>query len=143
MAAGALKKITTRAKQIYKKGGTWKTAIKKAGAEYRGAKKKSAPKKKRRRVGGTLSDSPRPAGYSVGRVKHKKRRRVGATLSDSPRPAGYSIGSVSIHINHAKEILGEKIMAAELRKFKATTKRAKTKIQKTITELKSKYRKLC
>ena len=38
--SNTLKKITTRAKQIYAKGGTWKGAIKKAGAEYRGSGKR-------------------------------------------------------------------------------------------------------
>jgi hypothetical protein len=141
MAAGALKKITTRAKQIYKKGGTWKTAIKKAGAEYRGEKKKT-----KRRVSGTLSDSPRPSGYSIGRVKKKRaRRRVSGTLSDGARPATYSIGGLSAahHIGKAKLKIGEAIARAELRKFQAKKKSLKNKIGKGITALKAKYRKLC
>lgn len=139
----ALKQITTAAKAIYKKGGTWKTAIKKAGAMYR-AKKKKAPAKKRRKVSGTLSAGSRPASYSIGKVKRRKRR-IGATLSDSPRPAGYAIGGLtaSAHIAHAKKKIGEQIALAELSKFKAPKKSAKNKISKKITALKSRYRKLC
>jgi hypothetical protein len=150
MASGALKKITTRAKQIYKKGGTWATAIKKAGAEYRSKKKK--PAKKRRRVG-SLSSGPRPASYSIGKVK--RRKKVGS-MSTGPRPAsysvgsmssggpsGFSIGSVAHHITRAKDALEKQIGAAMTRIFKAKTKLAKRKLNKKLSELKTKYRKLC
>jgi hypothetical protein len=143
MASGALKKITTRAKQIYKHGGTWKAAIKKAGAEYRGAKKS---KPKRRRVSGTLSQGARPSSFAVGRVKKKHaRHRVGATLSDGARPSSYAVGGLSAahHIGKAKQKIGHEIASAELKKFQAKKKSIKNKIAKRITALKSKYRKLC
>lgn len=144
MAANVLKKITTRAKQIYKKGGTWKGAVKKAGAEYRSGKKSKPKKKTRRKVGGTLSGGTRPASHAVGKVRRRKRR-VGATLSDSPRPAGNAIGRVSTAslISHAKERIGKEIGRAEVSKFKAKKVTQKRKIAKRITALKSKYRKLC
>lgn len=143
--AGALKKITTRAKQIYKKGGTWKGAIKKAGAEYRAGKKKSPAKKSRRRVSGTLSGGARPASYAVGRVKRKARRKVSGTLSGGARPASYAIGRVSASslISRAKEKIGHEIGMAEVRKFRAVKKSAKKKVAKKIAALKSRYRKLC
>ena len=143
MASGALKKITTRAKQIYKKGGTWKGAIKKAGAEYRSGKKS---KPKRRRVSGTLSQGARPASYAVGKVKKKHtRRRIAGTLSDGARPSSYAVGGLSAahHIGKAKQKIGHEIANAELKKFQAKKKSLKNKIGKRITALKSRYRKLC
>lgn len=86
MAANALKKITTRAKQLRKKspGKSWKTVVKQAGAEYRAgklkakrkpAKKKVARKRKavkrktvRRRRVGAVSGVRRP-------VRRKRRKR--------------------------------------------------------------------
>lgn len=141
--ASPLKKITTRAKEIYKRGGTWGGALKKAGAEYRGGKKNKS--KKRRRVSGTLSQGARPSSYSIGRVKKKRRRRVSGTLSDGARPSTYSIGGLSAahHIGKAKLKIGEAIARAELRKFQAKKKSLKNKIGRSITALKAKYRKLC
>ncbi len=138
--ASALKAITTRAKQIYKKGGTWKTAIKKAGAEYRG--KKVGAKKKRKpaqrgKVAGTLS-----ASGSGGIMRRPRRRKVAGTMS-----AGASQGimglSAAHYISKAKEKLNHAIGLAYTRSFNAKTKMAKRKINKKLSELKSKYRKLC
>lgn len=73
MALGsALKKITTRAKQIRKKapGKSWKSAIKQAGSEYRGGKLK-----KRRKVS------------KVGAVKKTKRRSAPRKRSAKRRSA--------------------------------------------------------
>jgi hypothetical protein len=141
MAVSALKKITTRAKEIYRKGGTWKAAIKKAGAEYRGGKKvgaKKRPAKKRRKVGGTLS-----AGSSSGIMGvRRKRKRISGTLS-----AGASGGIMGLtaaqHISKAKKKMELQIGAAEVRKFQAKKKSVKNRVAKTIAALKSKYRKLC
>jgi hypothetical protein len=74
MAVNALKKITTRAKQIRRAhpGKSWKSAVKQAGAEYRGAKaaprKKAARKKTARKVVRKKAVSGVP----------KRKRRVGS-----------------------------------------------------------------
>jgi hypothetical protein len=136
--ANALKAITARAKQIYKTGGTWKTAIKKAGAEYRG-KKSGAKKKKparRRKVAGTLS-----AGGSGG-IMRRPRRKISGTLS-----AGASQGIMGLSAQHyigkAKEKMNHSIGLLYTRIFNAKTKVVKRKLNKKLSELKSKYRKLC
>ena len=156
MAASALKKITTRAKQIrHAHGGTWKAAIKKAGAEYRSGKiagtKKSSRKKAVRRIKKYHAAEGR-AIRKLGRAK--RRRRVGGTMS-----AGASSGIMGVrstfnaaaigglttsqHIHHAKEKIAAEIGRAEMSKFKAKTKRTKRKITKRISALKSRFRKLC
>lgn len=156
MAANALKKITTRAKQIYKSGGTWKAAIKKAGAEYRsgkvsGTKKKSKRKSLVRRVR-RLHRAEGAAIKKLGRAK--RRRRVGGTLSAGASGGIMGVGSTfraaaigglstSQHIAHAKEKIAGEIGRAEMSKFKAKTKRMKRKIAKRISALKSRFRKLC
>ena len=139
MAANTLKKITARAKHIYKKGGTWKTAVKKAGAEYRAGKisgsKKRAPKKsarkkttRRRRIGGTLS-----AGASQGI----------AGVRSTFQAAAIGRLTTAQHISHAKEKIAQEIGRAEMTKFRAKTKTAKRKIAKRISALKTRFRKLC
>jgi hypothetical protein len=142
MAASALKTITTRAKQIYKKGGTWKGAIKKAGAEYRGGKKvgkvvrmkkRSAPKK-RRRVSGTLS------GQGSSAISGVRKRRV---VRKKAAPRRRTVGSVSHHVAKAKKLILDRIEKAEGRKFVAKKKVMKRKIGKNIAALKSQFRKLC
>jgi hypothetical protein len=146
MASTALKKITTRAKQIYKKGGTWKTAIKKAGAEYRGSHKKKSAPKKRRKVSGTLSAGSRPASYAVGKVR--RRKKVGS-LSDSPRPAGFAVGRLHIpagtpstQIRAAISGYSEKIAETLVRQMKAKTKREKKRLQTIINRHKKSLRTL-
>jgi hypothetical protein len=144
-ASSTLKKITTRAKAIYKKGGTWKTAIKKAGAEYRAtAKKKPARKKtaKRRKVSGTLSGGAKPASYSVGKVK--RRRKVSGTLSAGSSPSANAIGRVTTVqlINHAKKRIDKQIGEIYTKIFLAATKMEKRKLQKKLNAAKSKYKKL-
>jgi hypothetical protein len=72
MASNALKKITTRAKQIRKAhpGTSWKGAVKKAGAEYRAGKKPAKRKK-----------ASRPAhrkARSVSGVRKSHKGRVGS-----------------------------------------------------------------
>jgi hypothetical protein len=157
MAANALKKITTRAKQIYKKGGTWKTAIKKAGAEYRSGRVKKRRKvsgtlssggsngvmglrrKKRRKVSGTLSSSGSNGVMGV----RRKKRRVGAVTSSLMSDAAISGLTATQHLNKAKQKLDIIIGDLYTKIFKAKTKVAKRKLGKKMTELKSKYRKLC
>jgi hypothetical protein len=128
----ALKKITTEAKKIFKKGGSWKAAIKAASAKYRAGKisgptrkKKAAPKK-----------------------KAAKRRAVVRKVKSLHRAEGAAIKklsgvTVAHHISQAKTKLVNSIASAEARKFTAVKKSAKRKIAKSISALKSKYRKLC
>jgi hypothetical protein len=127
----ALKQIVTRAKQIYKKGGTWKGAIKKAGAEYRGKRRKSPAKK--RKVG----SAPKKKS-----ARKKIVRRVKA-LHKAEGRAIKSLGSVSSHLTSAKRLITNKIGEEETKKFKAKKEGAKKKIAKRIAELKSRYRKIC
>lgn len=128
MASNTLKKITARAKQLYKKGGTWRGAIKKAGAEYRGGKKMSGTKKRKR------AKTPKKRRAVVRRVKrlHKAEGR-----------AIRSLGSVASHVSSAKRILETEIGRLETQKFTAKKKSTKKKIGKRIAEKKSRFRKLC
>ena len=121
----ALKKITTRAKQIYAKGGTWRGAIKKAGAEYRGGKrtktKKRVVRSKRRKI--------------------TRRRKVAAVWPVAVGSASMS-GTISGHLSQAKAMIADRIADKERQKFVTKLKRNKRKIQKEIGELKRQYRKL-
>jgi hypothetical protein len=132
--ANALKKITIAAKKIYKRGGTWKTAIKKAGVQYRAGKlgKVRHSGKKRAKVGARRKTKSRAA--AIRKVRH---------LHAAEGNALKSLGSIASHIGNAKKVIEQQIAAAEVRHFKAKTKTAKRKIAKHIAKLKTKYRKLC
>jgi hypothetical protein len=153
MAAGStLKKITTRAKQIYKKGGTWKTAIKKAGAEYRTGKLGSIKSKKRKSALKRVKKFHRAEGKAMKALgRRPRRRRIGSAYGSgemnstmSAAGSGGIMGmSAASHISYAKEKLHAKISALYGRIFSAKTKLAKRKLNKALSELKSKYRKLC
>ncbi len=131
----ALKKITTRAKAIFKKGGSWKGAIKKASSEYRQGK-----------IAGARKSKTRKRKKAVGKVKHK-RKRVG---SASPHRDGIdrkrvdiSIGSVAHHKSMAKKGLGHQLLSALKSREMATTKTARRKAQTRINKIKKEYRALC
>jgi hypothetical protein len=147
MASTTLKKITARAKHIRRiHGGTWKAAVKKAGAEYRAGKLGSVKKTARKKI--------------IRRVKkyHAKEgralRKLSGTLSaggsggvmgvrSTFRAASIGALSPSQHMAHARKKLEHEIGAAESRKFVAKKKSVKRKIAKRISALKSKFRKLC
>lgn len=120
-----LKQITTKAKKIYKRGGTWKAAIKKAGAAFR-AKKKRAPAKRRKKA------------VARKRIIHRVKK-----LHSAEGRAIKSLGSVSSHLAAARSQLKEQIGWAEAQKFAANKKSAKRKISKHIARLKTQFRKLC
>ena len=170
MAAGsALKKITTRAKHIrHLHGGSWKAAIKKAGAEYRAGSlgrvvtmhRKKRATKKRRRVGGTQTGvlyrssgkrltaaaaviSGRPYNGMVGGAGHSSDD--GYTFRDHYSTIGSPVGmgGVKKHINHAKHLIEMQIGNEEIKKLRAKTKTAKRKIAKKIAKHKVQLRKLC
>lgn len=109
----ALSKITTRAKQIRKQhpGVSWKSAIKKAGAEYRG---KAKPKK---RAAGTKPKKQRA--QNKGSVK----RGAGSTPIAQVR-------------QQLRDQLGRALLTKELSKRKTD----KRKAQKRVTELRGKLR---
>jgi hypothetical protein len=152
MANTALKKITTRAKQLQKKhpGSKWTSLIKKAGAEYRSgklgaARHKKSPKRKQNRQTGTSnkfydkSHRAKPPGKrrsATGKTYYERRKN----RSDMPgQLTGVTAGSL---INELKKRLKKKIDKAVVSKYHATKKRLKNKYQRTITETKSELRKL-
>ncbi|MES3018588.1 MAG: hypothetical protein V4721_12445 [Bacteroidota bacterium] len=117
--SNALKKITTRAKQIRRShpGIAWKTAIKRAGAEYRGGKKtvsRSAPKKSKKRS-----------------VQKRKTRAVAVTAVH---------GNGESPITMIKSMLKTRLGKALLRKELAKGKRDKRREQKTINSIRQQLR---
>jgi|HubBroStandDraft_4_1064222.scaffolds.fasta_scaffold194481_2 hypothetical protein len=133
----ALTKIVAHAKKIYKRGGSWKAAIKKSGVAYRAGKLgKVAGKSKTRRkkVGATRKRSSS--------TRRKTLRRVHSLHAAEGR-AIKSLGSVASHVSAAKKQLEHQIGKAETRRFTATKKSTKRKIGKQIARLKARFRKLC
>lgn len=136
MAGSALKKITTRAKAIYKKGGTWKGAIKKAGVEYRsgkisGVKRKKVGAVKRKKVGAVKR-------RKVGAVKRKrvgavKRKKVG-----SPR----KVGSIATHKAAARAMVKEALGWNMVNQSTAKTVKAKKRLAKRTAKLKKELKAL-
>jgi hypothetical protein len=144
MAAGsALRKINTRVKHLQRlhPGAKRVTLQRQAGAEYRAGKLGGVSKRKKALK--KVKKYHRQEGRALKALGRRPRRRVGATLSDGPRPSSYGIMGFSQHITHAKEKLMQKIEDMYGRIFKAKTKLAKRKLNKKLSELKSKYRKLC
>jgi len=148
MANTALKKITTRARQIRKAHPSmqWKNAIKKAGAEYRSGSKKTGGVKKKKvyQTGSSVkrNDSLRKAKKpgvrrsATGR-KYTERRK---NRSDLPgKLTGVSAATLKSELKgRLKESLGKQLVRREL----ATTKRDKKKIQKTVLATKLQLRRL-
>ena len=118
----SIAKISRRAKQIRKShpGMKWQSALKKAGAEFRG--KKSAPKKS----------------------TSKKRRKVGSNVTRSKAHTDYNAPEVNISIGSVearyRKELEKKLGVLEVRKFNARLKSDKRKIAKDIAAVKSKIR---
>jgi hypothetical protein len=112
--SNALKKITNRAKEIRRKqpGIAWKTAIKKAGAEYRGSAKKGKPK-----------------------AAGSKRKRPSTNKGTS------TVGAGSSPITQVKQQLRDQLGRALLTKELSRKKTDKRKAQKRISELRGKLRK--
>jgi hypothetical protein len=128
--SNALKKITAQAKIIYKRGGTWRGAIKKAAAAFRagysrpGDKRRTRPKTKKSRAKRKKAVTRTVRRGSVVKVHHILAG-VGATRS------AY------------KNSLREKIMNAAGRRELAIKVRQRKKISKEIAKLKRDYRALC
>lgn len=122
--SNTLKKITARAKQLRKASPKmeWKTAVKKAGAEYRAGAKKKVTKK----------------------AAPKKRavKKVGARPATVKRAAGSVAVSAGATFAALRKKLLQDIGTLEAQKFGAKLKRDKNVIAKKITEKKKQYRKL-
>jgi hypothetical protein len=140
MAANALKKITTRAKQIRKKqpGKSWKSAVKQAGAEYR-AGKKTPVRRKRKATVGAVKRSPVKRKGRVGtkpkyKVIHEVRRISGITYKGGTvRVAGMAeIDKKKTSLRHA---LGEQAGWLDVAISSARTKPEKKKLQKKKREI--------
>ena len=125
MAANALKKITTEAQKIRKKspGISWKSAVKKAGAKYR-ASAKTSKKPVRKKA------AKKVARRSV------KRKTVGTA------PVVIQRDTVQSHVGAAKKLLLDSLGKLEGRKFAASTKTDKRKLQKSINHTKAQIRRL-
>lgn len=168
MAAGsALKKINARAKQICNSTGcAYRAAQKKAGAEYRAGHlgrvvtmHKKKRKAKRRKVSGLQTGvlynslgkgTAARAAVISGRPHNGMIGGGGHSSDDGYFPDHYSaigspvgMGGVKRVLAHAKKILEHNIGKLETKKFVTKKKSAKKKIAKRITEMKSKFRKLC
>lgn len=89
--ANALKKITTAAKKLYKKGGTWKGAMKKASAAYRGGKLKT---KRRRSVGAVKKTRKRSVARRTSSRKRSTRKARTRTVVVIGSASGRSVGTV-------------------------------------------------
>jgi hypothetical protein len=125
MASTALKKITTRAKQIRKKhpGKAWKTAVKEAGREYREG---GIGKVKRKKVGAVRK--------STSKVRAKKSTKVRGTVG--------AVHTVAQHLSAAKAGLKEQLAWGLLARDQAKTKTAKRKVAKRLVEVRRKLRAL-
>jgi|SRR5882672_3278759 len=132
MSTTTLKKITTRAKQIRKKqpGISWRSAVKKAGAEYRGGKIRKTRKARKTRPARKKKAVPRKR---VKATKKAPRSRVKIRVSS---------GTVSGHMGAAKKMLLDDIGRKDAQIFAATKKIVKRKLQKQLNKMKQQYRKL-
>lgn len=142
----ALKKITTRAKQLQKKhpSTAWKTLVKRAGLEYRQGKLgKSEPRVKSRQTGSSntkrdklrkaLAPGKRTTAHGTTYTERRKNR------SDKPGTlTGVSLASLKAA---AKKKINDQIDKLVVKKFREAKKRARVKIQRQITEAKAQLRK--
>jgi hypothetical protein len=126
MASTTLQKITTRAKQIRKghPNMEWKTAVKKAGAEYRGGKISGTGARKKARGSSARKKSP--------------GRRIGAVPSGSTGSSDTAAGLESM----LKKKLNEQLGWLLVQQRTAPTKTARKKLAPKIRELTSKIKAL-
>lgn len=99
---------------------SWRNAVKKAGAEYRG-RKTAKPRKKAK------------AKAAAKKPRHKSARK---SHSSGKRKTAAS------HISSARTLLEDQLSGQLLRQYKATTKTRKRKLGKTIHLTKRKLRAL-
>ena len=134
--SAVLKKITAEAKRIRKKNPrlSWKSAVKQAGAKYRGAaKKKTATRKP--------TVKKKAAKKSAATKRATTRRKVSGYTSAFGGAMVAGINESSALAMLKKKYLHD-IGNLESRKYVAKTKTEKRKIQKKISEIKAKFRKI-
>lgn len=130
--SAALRWITSEAKHLRRKypGKPWMSYIKQASAIYA------------EKHGGKS-----PVGHKHPKHRHRKVRGVTTAskshIDKNRMTTNIQVGTIAGHMANARQMLVDKIGEAEARKFRATTKRAKRKIQRHISEMKKQYRKLC
>lgn len=128
MASATLKKITAKAKKIYKRGGTWRGAIKKAGAEYRAGKLGKVVRMKTKRRAAT--------------TKRKRTIKKIRRLHKAEGKAITRLGSIAGIKSQLKKRLKEKLAKGMLSQYEARTKTAKRKISKRLTVIKKELKNL-
>jgi hypothetical protein len=145
MASNALKKITTRAKQIRKKhpNQSWKSAVKEAGREYRSGKKAPARKKASRpvhRKARSVSGVRKSRKGRVGNVEpkyevvHQLKQVSGISYKGgSIRLAG--VGDVNRQKAQLKASLGQQAGWLEVAISSAKTQREKNALRKKKREI--------
>lgn len=139
--SSAIVKISREAKRIQRLHPSmkWMACIKKASQNYRSGKIGALPAK--------LTTSLRP-GKKMGKrrkAQSAKRRRIGAKENFAVvKKNGLSIGAVSAGTlkSELKKRLTQVIDKAVVRKYHATGKRVKRKIQDLITDKKAELRRL-
>lgn len=143
MPSTALKKIITRAKKIRKihKSMTWKSAVKKASAEYNSGKIGSA-RKSHRQTGTSVKkkDAKRKA-----KAPGKRRSRTGRTYierrknrSDVPgKLTGVSVPQLR---SAMRSQLNEKLGKAMVQQYNATTSKTYNGAKNRISEIKRSLR---
>lgn len=124
MAATALKQITTEAKKIFKRGGTWKGAIKKASVKYR--------KHHKKKIGKVVRMTPAKRKRTVKRIRklHKKEGKAIRALGSVESATAAALRSALV--KKTKEQLAWALLARDQSK----TKRGKREISKKISALK-------
>jgi hypothetical protein len=133
-----LKKITARAKQIYKAHPSrkWISCIKQASQEMKKGKKISGVKKKKA--------APRRKRKSGSKIRRKK---VGAIRTNRDgvdrKRVNVTIGSVSHHKSLAKKGIKDQIANKAGRRELVIKVRERRKLTKQIAKLKKDYRALC
>ncbi len=128
MAGSTIAKISKRASQLYKKGGTWKQAQAKARKEYQSGK---IGKVKKKRVGAVKKK----------RVGAVRKRRVGAVKKKTVGRTR-AVGSVASHKAAAKGMIKEQLAWNLLNQSQAKTVRSRKKLAKRTAKLKKELKAL-
>lgn len=135
---GKFKAAVKRAKKLYKTG-RYKTFADAVKAAWKGAKVGATRKKANRQTGSThrKADKKRKA-----KAPGKRISKSGNVYNERRRNRSDVPGTLAGHVSAAKQLIGQRIAALELAKFKAPLKRSKRQYAKRIAELKKQYKKL-
>lgn len=124
--SNALKKITTRAKQIQKtKGGSWKNAIKAAGREYRGGK-----------ISGTRSRKKSTSKPKSSSRSRSRKVSGGVVAIAGPKHSGFN-SSLEKTRDQVHEELGWALASQRTARTKAEKKRLQPRINQLTKILRS------